>query len=231
MVDLLGRSGHVNEAMDLITGMPMEADAVVWGSLMGACRTHMNLEVAEIAAKKLVILEPRNAGPYILLSNIYASKGRWEDVQQLRSTMKVRKVNKSPGCSWVEVKKKMHMFTGGTAWNHPEHRQIVELLDKLRGKLREAGYVPDCTFVLHDVDEEQKVHSLGYHSEKLAVAFGLLKFPKGVPIRVMKNLRVCGDCHVAIKLIAKLTDREIILRDATRFHHFTNGLCSCGDFW
>ncbi|XP_043720107.1 pentatricopeptide repeat-containing protein At1g56690, mitochondrial-like isoform X1 [Telopea speciosissima] len=231
IVDLLGRAGHINEAMNLIEKMPIEADAVVWGALLGACRTHKNLELAEVAAKKLLLLEPKNAGPYILLSNIYASKGRWEDVVDLRKVMRARNISKSPGCSWIEAENKVHMFTGGDSVEHPDHVAIVGMLEKLSGLLRAAGYCPDGSFVLHDVDEEQKVHNLGYHSEKLAVAFGLLRVPEGMPIRVMKNLRVCGDCHSAIKLIAKITGREIILRDASRFHHFKGGLCSCRDYW
>lgn len=231
MVDLLGRAGHVHEAMDMIKKMPIEADAVVWGALLGACKTHMNLDLAEVAAKKLLQLEPKNSGPYILLSNIYASRKRWEDVAELRNVMRVRNVSKSPGCSWIEVEKKVHVFTGGDKLRHPEHEMIVGMLEKLGGMLREVGYCPDGSFVLHDVDEEQKVHSLSYHSEKLAVAFGLLKVPEGMPIRIMKNLRICGDCHSAIKLIAKITGREIILRDANRFHHFKGGLCSCRDYW
>ncbi|KAL0459864.1 UNVERIFIED_CONTAM: Pentatricopeptide repeat-containing protein, mitochondrial [Sesamum latifolium] len=153
MVDLLGRAGQLNEAMDLINEMPVEADAVVWGSLMGACRNHMNPELAEVAAKKLLQLEPKNAGPYVLLSNMYASKGRWGDVAKLRKSMRSRKVSKLP------------------------------VVEKLGGMLREAGYNPDGAFALHDVDEEEKAQSLRYHSEKLAVAFGLLKLPEGVPIR------------------------------------------------
>ncbi|KAL0436108.1 UNVERIFIED_CONTAM: Pentatricopeptide repeat-containing protein, mitochondrial [Sesamum radiatum] len=231
MVDLLGRAGQLNEAMNLINEMPVEADAVVWGSLMGACRNHMNPELAEVAAKKLLQLEPNNAGPYVLLSNIYASKGRWGDVAKLRKGMRSRKVSKLPGCSWIEVEKEVHMFTGGESKAHPEHMEIIKLWEKLGGMLREAGYNPDGAFALHDVDEEEKAQSLRHHSEKLAVAFGLLKLPEGVTIRVMKNLRVCGDCHTAIKLIAKLTGREIILRDANRFHHFKDGICSCNDYW
>ncbi|XP_020552541.1 pentatricopeptide repeat-containing protein At1g56690, mitochondrial-like isoform X2 [Sesamum indicum] len=231
MVDLLGRAGQLNEAMNLINEMPVEADAVVWGSLMGACRNHMNPELAEVAAKKLLQLEPNNAGPYVLLSNIYASKGRWVDVAKLRKNMRSRKVSKSPGCSWIEVEREVHMFTGGESKTHPEHMEIIKFWEKLGGMLREAGYNPDGAFVLHDVDEEEKAQSLRHHSEKLAVAFGLLKLPEGVPIRVMKNLRVCGDCHTAIKLIAKLIGCEIILRDANRFHHFKDGICSCNDYW
>ncbi|GFP92457.1 pentatricopeptide repeat-containing protein at1g56690 mitochondrial [Phtheirospermum japonicum] len=231
MVDLLGRAGKLDEAMRLINEMPVEADAAVWGSLMGACRNHMNSDLAEIAAKKLFKLEPGNAGPAVLLSNIYASKGRWENVAKLRKNMRSKKVSKLPGFSWIEVEKEVHMFLGGDRQPHREHVEIVKMWERLSGMLREAGYNPDGSFALHDVDEEEKAQSLRCHSEKLAVAFGLLKLPEGVTIRVMKNLRVCGDCHTAIKLIAKITKREIILRDANRFHHFKDGLCSCKDYW
>ncbi|KAB2071358.1 hypothetical protein ES319_A08G216500v1 [Gossypium barbadense] len=231
MVDLLGRAGKINEAVNIIEKMPMEADAAVWGSLLGACRTHAKLDLAEVAANKLLVIEPENAGPYILLSNIYASQGKWNDVAELRKNMRARSVKKSPGSSWIEVEKRVHVFTTGDIRAHPEHSMIMKMLEKLDVLLREAGYNPDGNFVLHDVDEEEKLYSLRYHSEKLAVAYGLLKVPKEIPIRVMKNLRVCGDCHTAIKLIAKVTEREIILRDANRFHHFKDGICSCRDYW
>ncbi|KAG6773054.1 hypothetical protein POTOM_020308 [Populus tomentosa] len=197
----------LNEAMNLIENMPVEADATVWGALLGACRTHRNLDLAEIAAKKLLQLEPNNAGPSILLSNLYASQSRWKDVVELRKIMRARNLRKSPGCSWIEVDKKVHIFSGGGSTSHPEHEMILKKLGKLGALLREAGYCPDGSFVMHDVDEEEKVHSLRDHSEKLAVAYGLLKVPEGMPIRVMKNLRVCGDCHLTIKVIAQVTGR------------------------
>ncbi|XP_047325383.1 pentatricopeptide repeat-containing protein At1g56690, mitochondrial-like [Impatiens glandulifera] len=231
MVDLMGRAGRLTEANDLIERMPMKPDATLWGSLMGACRIHKNMDLAEIAAKKLLELEPNNTGPYVLLSNIYASSGRWNDVADLRRNMVSRNMRKSPGCSWIEVEKRVHTFTGGESTPHPEHLMIIKKLEELSGLLKEAGYAPDSSFTLHDIDEEEKVQSLGHHSEKLAVAYGLLKVPKGMPIRVMKNLRVCGDCHSAIKLIAMVTKRVVILRDANRFHHFENGSCSCHDYW
>ncbi|KAI4358026.1 hypothetical protein L6164_001937 [Bauhinia variegata] len=231
MVDLLGRAGQLDEAMNLIESMPMEADAIIWGALLGACRIHMNLDLAEVAAQKLSQLEPKNSGPYVLLSCMYASRGRWGDAASVRKKIRARGVGKSPGCSWIEVEKKVHMFSCGGSEGHSEQPVIMKMLEKLGGLLREAGYCPDGSFVLHDVDEEEKTHSLGYHSEKLAVAYGLLKLPEGTPIRVMKNLRVCGDCHSAIKLIAKITGREVILRDANRFHHFKDGVCSCRDYW
>ncbi|KAK8914207.1 Pentatricopeptide repeat-containing protein [Platanthera zijinensis] len=231
VVDMLGRAGHVDEALDLISNMTVEADAVVWGALLGACRIHKNLKIAEIAAKKLVKLESWNSGPYILLSNVYASRGRWEDVMKLRKAMSLRSVSKSPGCSWIEVDRIVHMFTGGDVIAHPEHENIVGILRKFDCLLKESGYSPDVSYALHDVDEEEKAHHLRYHSERQALAFGILKVPGGLPIRIMKNLRVCGDCHIAIKLISKILGHEIILRDAYRFHHFKDGSCSCKDYW
>lgn len=94
-----------------------------------------------------------------------------------------------------------------------------------------AGYVPDLQSVLQDVTEDQKEQLLLWHSEKLAIAFGLISLPLGVAIRVFKNLRVCDDCHLATKYISAIEGREIIVRDTTRFHHFQNGECSCRDYW
>nr|TKR91825.1 hypothetical protein D5086_0000219470 [Populus alba] len=167
--------------MNLIENMPVEADATVWGALLDACRTHKNLDLAEIAAKKLLQLELTMLG----LPSFY-------------QTFMRPKV----------VDKKVHIFSGGGSPSHPEHEMILKKLGKLGALLREAGYCPDGSFVMHDVDEEDKVHSLRDHSEKLAVAYGLLKVPEGMPIRVMKNLRVCGDCHSTIKVIAQVTGRD-----------------------
>ncbi|KAL6272852.1 hypothetical protein ACE6H2_023544 [Prunus campanulata] len=113
----------------------------------------------------------------------------------------------------------------------------LETLDFRAGKVKEAMdlikkmSVEADAIVLHYVDEEEKAHSLSYHSKKLAIAYGLLKVPQGMPIWVIKKLRVCEDCHSAIKLISKVMGREIILRDANRFHHFKDGLFSCRDCW
>ncbi|KAL0793680.1 hypothetical protein Bca101_065057 [Brassica carinata] len=230
MVDMLGRAGRIDEAMKLIESMTVKPDATVWGALLGACRTHSRLDLAEVAAKKLFEIEPENAGPYVLLSSINASQANWGDVAALRKDMRTKNVSKFPGCSWIEVDKKVHTFVRGDIRNHPEKTMIWMMLERTEGLLREAGYSPDCSHVLHDVDEEEKLDNLRLHSERLAVAYGLLKLPEGVPIRVIKNLRVCGDCHAAIKLTSKVTEREIILRDANRFHHFKNGVCSCKDY-
>ncbi|KAG7599697.1 DYW domain [Arabidopsis suecica] len=104
-------------------------------------------------------------------------------------------------------------------------------LKSLAKEVRDAGYVPETKYVLHDIDEEAKEKALMHHSERLAIAFGLINTPPGTTIRVMKNLRICGDCHNFIKILSSIEDREIIVRDNKRFHHFRDGSCSCGDYW
>jgi pentatricopeptide repeat protein len=230
MVDLLGRAGCLDEAQTFIERMPLEPNAGVWGALLGACRIHGNIELGERVAKCLFNLEPENDGNYILLSNIYASSGRWDDVAKVRAKMKEKQVKRTPGRSLVEVKGRIHAFCVGDR-SHPQSDQIYATLEILAGQMKEAGYIPNTNFTLHNVEEEVKENLLSSHSEKLAIAFGLINTSPGTPIQITKNLRVCDDCHTATKFICKIVSREIIMRDANRFHHFKDGLCSCGDYW
>eukprot|EP01018_Ginkgo_biloba_P003196 Gb_11220 [translate_table: standard] len=230
MVDLLGRAGRLDEAQDFICKMPIQPDANVWRCLLGACRVHNNVNLGERVAELLFELEPKNAAPYVLLSNIYAAAGRWDDTENVRRMMRDRMVKKTPGCSWIEVNKQVHAFRVGDK-SHAQTHKIYAKLEKLSGQMKIAGYVPDTRFVLHDVEEEQKEQILCYHSEKLAIAFGLINTSPGTTLRVIKNLRVCGDCHSATKFMSKIVEREIVVRDANRYHHFKDGMCSCGDYW
>ena len=230
MVDLFGRAGCLNEAYNLIKRMKMKPDFVVWGSLLGACRIHKNVDLGEIAAQKLFELDPDNCGYYVLLSNLYADAGRWADVERMRMLMKNRQLVKPPGFSLVELKGRVHVFLVGDK-EHPHHEMIYKYLEKLTLELQKIGYVPNMTSVLHDVDEEEKEIILRVHSEKLAVAFGVMNSAPGTTINIIKNLRVCGDCHTVIKLISKLVHRDFVVRDSKRFHHFKDGVCSCGDYW
>ncbi|CAL9119436.1 unnamed protein product [Musa textilis] len=230
MVDLLGRSGRVEEAFGFVKSLPAEADALVWKTLLGACRVHGDIELGEIVAKNILELAPEDPAAYVLLSNLYAEAGRWEDVAMIRRGMKERRLSKEAGLSWVEMENSIHKFHVGDA-SHPQAREIYAKLDELFAEIKEMGYVPNTNFVLHDVEEEMKEQYLLQHSEKIAVAFGLINTSAPKPIRVFKNLRVCGDCHDAIKYISKATGREVILRDSNRFHHICNGECSCGEYW
>ncbi|CAK9185590.1 unnamed protein product [Ilex paraguariensis] len=230
MIDLLGRAGRLDEAQNVIKNMPFEPDAATWGALLGASRIHGSTELGEKAAEMIFKMEPNNAGMYVLLSNLYAASGRWREVGKMRLKMRDTGIRKVPGYSWVEVQNKIHTFSVGDSI-HPERDTIYAYLEELDLWMKRDGYVSATKLVLHDVEEEEKEHMLKYHSEKLAVAFGILKIPAGRPIRVMKNLRVCEDCHTVIKHISKIVGRLIILRDSNRFHHFSGGVCSCGDYW
>ncbi|WZZ17794.1 hypothetical protein YC2023_110883 [Brassica napus] len=231
VVDLLGRAGRVGEAYQLMNTMPLDFDkAGAWSSLLGACRIHNNLEIGEIAAQNLVRLEPDVASHYVLLANIYSSAGLWEKATEVRRKMKEKGVRKEPGCSWIEHGDEVHKFIAGDS-SHPQSKKLHGYLETLWEKMRKEGYVPDTSCVLHNVEEDEKEVLLCGHSEKLAIAFGILNTSPGTVIRVAKNLRVCNDCHQATKFISKIVDREIILRDVRRFHHFKNGTCSCGDYW
>ncbi|MQM19332.1 hypothetical protein Taro_052335 [Colocasia esculenta] len=230
MVDLLCRAGLIVEAVDLIHNMPFTPHRAVFGALLGACRIQKNLELAEFAAQKLLELEPRSAGAYVQLANVYAAMHRWEDVSKIRRLMKDGKVVKTPGYSWIVVNSIVHVFRSGDRL-HTQLDLIYSKLNELEVCMKKAGYIPDLSSALHDVGMEQKELILLRHSEKLAIAFGLISLPTWMTIRVFKNLRVCVDCHNATKFISLVEGRDIIVRDTTRFHHFSNGCCSCGDFW
>ncbi|XP_039115126.1 putative pentatricopeptide repeat-containing protein At5g52630 [Dioscorea cayenensis subsp. rotundata] len=230
MIDLLGRAGKLDAAMELVNSMPFEANAAVWGALLGASRIHGNIELGRRAAEMLFALEPEKSGTHVLLANMYASAGMMKGVAEARRLMKDSKVKKEPAMSWVELKDKVHTFIVGDR-SHERTEEIYAKLKELGDLMGKAGYVPMVEIDLHDVERSEKEVLLSQHSEKLAVAFGLISTPPGAPIRVKKNLRICKDCHVAFKYISRITSREIIIRDINRFHRFTDGSCSCGDYW
>lgn len=230
MIDVHGRAGKFDEAMDLISKMPFEANARIWGALLGAARIHKNVDVGQHAAQMLLSLEPEKSGTHVLLANLYASVGSWENVAKVRRLMKENNVKKEPGISWMEVKDKIYTFIVGDQ-SHSRTKEIYAKLEELGDLMAKAGYVPMIETDLHDVEQKEKQLLLSHHSEKLAVAFALIATPPGAPIRVKKNIRICLDCHTAFKFICKIVSREIIVRDTNRFHHFSDGSCSCGDYW
>ncbi|XP_057873039.2 pentatricopeptide repeat-containing protein At3g12770 [Cryptomeria japonica] len=230
MVDLLARAGYLEDTLNFIIKIPVKPVMVMWMCYLGACRAHKNIGLGVFTAMQLLDLDPKNATTYVFLSNLYAEVGRWSEVQMVRRLMKDRGVKKIPGCSWIEDHKTVHAFCIGDR-SHPQTQDIYAKLEKLEWEMKAAGYVPDSRRSLNDVEEEEKEVFLCYHSEKLAIAFGLLNTPPETTIRVVKNLRVCADCHTATKFISKIVTREIVVRDANRFHHFKQGECSCRDFW
>ncbi|WCJ41468.1 Pentatricopeptide repeat (PPR) superfamily protein [Euphorbia peplus] len=231
IVDVLGRAGRLNEALELVKTMPIQPTASVWGALLGACRVHRNPDIARIAATNLFQLEPDGVGNYIILSNIYASAGRLHDVSEVRELMRKQGLKKNPGCSWIEARKGVvHEFFSGDL-THPISNEIKRVLRDLLDSLEANGYQPYLSSVPYDVADEEKRRILSTHSEKLALAFGLISMNPGSPIRIMKNLRICEDCHLVMCGASQITGREIVVRDNSRFHHFRDGTCSCGNFW
>lgn len=230
MVDLLGRSGNLEEALQVIVNMPVKPNSIVWGSLLGACRVHKNVQLAEMAAKQILELEPENGAVYVLLCNIYAACKRWENLRRVRKLMMERGIKKTPGCSLMEMNGNVFEFVAGDQ-SHPQSKEIYAKLENMMQDLTSEGYSPDTSEVFLDIGEEDKETALYRHSEKLAIAYALISSGPGVTMRIVKNLRMCVDCHHMAKLVSKAYNRELIVRDRTRFHHFRHGLCSCNNFW
>uniref|UniRef100_A0A7N0ZVG3 DYW domain-containing protein n=1 Tax=Kalanchoe fedtschenkoi TaxID=63787 RepID=A0A7N0ZVG3_KALFE len=230
MVDLLGRAGKLAEAEKLIMNMPVKADVSIWGSLLSSCRTHGDLDLAERTADKIFELDPQHAGYHVLLSNVYAAKSRWKDVAKVRKTMEKARAGRIQGFSSIEFKNRIYKF-GAEDRSHPASDKIYALLEELSAPMKRLGYVPLTNLVLHDIEDEGKEVALSYHSERLALAFGLINLSHGTAIRITKNLRMCGDRHNAVKIISEIVGRTIIVRDTLRFHHFKDGRCNCRDYW
>ncbi|KAM1373471.1 hypothetical protein ACFX2I_024167 [Malus domestica] len=230
-VDILCRAGCLEEAKNVIENMPMKPNKVIWMSLLSGARNHRNVKLGDFAARHLIEFSPDTIGCYVVLSNLYAAADQWEKVSQVREMMRKKGVKKDPGCSSIEHRGVLHEFIVGDK-SHPRTEEIYSKLSEIREKLKSVGHVPDTSQVLLCLEEEkEKEAELENHSERLAIAFGLINSEAGSPIRIIKNLRVCSDCHSVTKHLSSIYNREIIVRDNSRFHHFRNGSCSCKDFW
>ncbi|KAF4386262.1 hypothetical protein G4B88_003479 [Cannabis sativa] len=231
MVDLLGRAGKLEEAVSMVKGMPIKPTESILGALLTGCRIHGNAELAAFVDHKISELGGNvGSGLLVLLSNAYAAAGKWDEAAKARKMLRDQGLKKETGLSWIEDGNKVHTFASGDR-THLRTEEIYKKLDELGDEMERAGYVADTSFVLKRVDGEEKNETIRYHSERLAIAFGLITFPHERPIRIMKNLRVCGDCHTAIKFMSKCSGRVIIVRDNNRFHRFENGVCTCRDYW
>ncbi|KAL6518091.1 hypothetical protein OROMI_033792 [Orobanche minor] len=230
MVSLFGRLGHLDKALKMIEEIPHEPSVMVWRALLGACVAHKNVEIGRSAAERVLEMEPQDESAYVLISNIYAAAKRWDNVAIVRKSMKRKRVKKEPGLSWIESQGMIHYFAVGDD-SHPEIKLIRGMLEWLNLRSKIAGYAPNHDAILLDVEDDEKARLLWLHSERIALAFALLRMPLQSPIRIIKNLRICADCHMAIKFVSKLVQREIVIRDINRFHHFQDGVCSCNDYW
>ncbi|KAG7611248.1 Pentatricopeptide repeat [Arabidopsis suecica] len=230
IVGLLSKAGMFKDAEDFMRTAPIEWDVVAWRTLLNACYVRRNYRLGKKVAEYAIEKYPNDSGVYVLLSNIHAKSREWEGVAKVRSLMNNRGVKKEPGVSWIGIRNQTHVFLAEDN-QHPEITLIYAKVKEVMSKIKPLGYSPDVAGAFHDVDEEQREDNLSYHSEKLAVAYGLIKTPEKSPLYVTKNVRICDDCHSAIKLISKISKRYIVIRDSNRFHHFLDGQCSCCDYW
>ncbi|XP_011623945.2 pentatricopeptide repeat-containing protein At4g35130, chloroplastic [Amborella trichopoda] len=229
MVDLLGRIGCLDQAEIFVRQMPTKPTPRIWGSLLKACRFHGHIELAERVAKNLLKLDHDNTGCYILLSNMYAAAGRWEDVEEVRLTLREKGLEKTRGCNVVELSSETCSFLYGER-DHPESETIYRVSGILSRLIGELAYSPGTKFRLQDIGKK-RANTPTNHSIRLALSLGLISSTIGTPILIRKNVRLCGDCHHALKMISEKVKREIIVRDPRLFHHFRDGYCCCADYW
>ncbi|XP_051116665.1 pentatricopeptide repeat-containing protein At3g47530 [Andrographis paniculata] len=230
MVDLLGRAGFLDEAYGLVNSMKIKPDTAMWRTLLGACRIHRHVSLGEKVIDHLVEVKGLEAGDYILLSNIYLSIGNMEKVLEIRKMMNDRGIETTPAASSIELNRKLHEFLADDV-SHPKINEIYRMLDEINQQLRIAGYVVEATSEFNTGESNSTPYRMSYHSEKLAIAFGVLSTPPGTTIRVAKDLRICVDCHNFAKILSTVYDRKVVVRDRSRFHHFRDGRCSCNDYW
>ncbi|XP_018486778.1 pentatricopeptide repeat-containing protein At3g56550 [Raphanus sativus] len=229
MVDLYGRAGEFDKALEMIHASSCHEDPVLWRTLLGSCKIHRNLELGEVAMKKLVQLKAFNAGDYVLMTSIYSAASDAQGFASMRKLMRSHDLRTVPGWSWIEIGDQVHKFVVDDKV-HPESALIYSELQEVVRRAILAGYKPEESNVTSPGFSDRCLGS-AFHSEKLAIAYGLMRTPAGTALRITKNLRVCRDCHLFTKYVSKAYNREIIVRDRVRFHHFAGGLCSCNDYW
>ncbi|KFK25563.1 hypothetical protein AALP_AA8G131100 [Arabis alpina] len=223
MIDIYSRAGLLDEALEFMKNMPFQPDAMSWKCFLSGCWTHKNLELGEIAGEELRKLDPADTAGYVLPFNLYTRAGKWEEAAEMMKLMNERMLKKELSCSWIREKGKIHRFIVGDK-HHPQTQEIYEKLKEFDDFME--GDVFQCSMT-------ERREQLLDHSERLAIAFGLISATGNAraPIKVFKNLRACPDCHEFAKHVSLVTEREIVIRDSRRFHHFKEGQCSCNDYW
>ncbi|KAH6790044.1 hypothetical protein C2S51_005050 [Perilla frutescens var. frutescens] len=221
IVGMLGNAGCLDEALEFIQKMPVKPSVEIWETLMKFCRIHGNTVLGDQCAELVQFLDP---------SCLHEQSREGLIPLHASDLEREKEKKKLSGQGPLDVRHKVHEYRAGDR-SHPDNDRLYGLLRGLKEQMKEAGYVPEVKCVLHDVDQETKEEALMAHSERLAAAHGFLTSPARASVRIIKNLRVCSDCHNVFKIISKIVGREIIARDSKRFHHFRDGSCSCNDFW
>ncbi|KAG7537383.1 Pentatricopeptide repeat [Arabidopsis suecica] len=234
MIELLGRDGLLDEAIAFIRRAPLKTTVNMWAALLNACRMQGNLELGRVVAEKLYGMGPEKLGNYVVLYNMYNSMGKTAEAAGVLETLESKGLSMMPACTWVEVGDQTHSFLSGDrfdSYNETVKREIYQKVDELMEEIYEYGYLAEEKNLLPDVDEKEEERVGRYHSEKLAIAYGLMNTPEWNPLQITQNHRICKDCHKVVEFISLITGREMVVRDASRFHHFKEGKCSCGGYW
>ncbi|CAM8991809.1 unnamed protein product [Rhodiola kirilowii] len=224
LVTALGGAGRLEDAQKLAATMPFLPDAALRRLLLTSCATHGSLDIAHTFNNKLKALNP-----YDETVNI----GSCDKSADMSTALVDGTVKKIAGKSWVEHRGKTHVFLDGDQ-SHQINNEVHKMLAELIAKIEEHGYGAALHINSGDIEETGTNEGAGYHSLKLALSFAVVSGaarPPGKLIRIMKNLRICKDCHESFKLFCMVLDREIIVRDVNKYHRFLYGRCSCGDNW
>jgi len=171
-------------------------------------RLTKNIERGKKISQQILSLNPSDtdkASMYVTLANIHAALGQFQESAKIRDLMIKQGIKKIPGYSNIEINGETSCFIVND-WSHPRAEEIRAKLLQLKSRMKEEGYVPDTSYVLHDVEEEVKEHILCFHSEKMAIAYGLISTPENTPLLITKNLRICGDCHSATAFLSRKKD-------------------------
>ncbi|CAH2051749.1 unnamed protein product [Thlaspi arvense] len=203
LLDVLGKCGYLVESEQYIHELPFEPSADFWEAMRSYAKLHGDINLEDFAEElSMIELDPS--------SKAVIKKVPTPPPNSLKET------------SMIANKNRILEFRNPSFYKDKAKEMAIK-----KGPV----YVPETRWVMHDIDEEAKGEALLHHGERLAIAYGLMNTPARKSLTIIKNIRVCGDCHNFIKIMSKMVGRELIVRDNKRFHHFKDGKCSCGDYW
>ncbi|CAF1372473.1 unnamed protein product [Adineta ricciae] len=233
IIDCLSRSFFFDEAMQLIEEFERHQPPYLpmYMSLLSGARNQNDVSLARQITERIKQLDHVSddclSSASVLFGNTLASSGDLEEASKLRLEMNQSGIGKKVGLSWTEVNGEIVEFRVKDR-RHPRTKEIYDELHRIEKELIEHGHKFDASWITREMMPDETVASiLNSHSERLALAYHFIQRPVPSHIQIVKNLRICGDCHGAIKLISKIRRCEILIRDANRIHHFSDGKCSC----
>ncbi|EFJ09334.1 hypothetical protein SELMODRAFT_130235 [Selaginella moellendorffii] len=226
VMQLLGRQGRVAKVEDLVNHSPFHPGRLDWLSLLTASEVHKDLPRARRAAREMLKLDSKDHLPYEILANMYVEDGMRAKAEEMIAKMRRYKQRQS---SFIEIHGKVYRFLEGhSRKNHTMSRKLERFLERMRLRMTSVGYIFKAS---SEGLIRGKVEAERHHSERLAVAFGVIKLPRDAMMRICSKHRMCADCHAVIKYVSMLFQRKISVRDGSRAHLFEDGLCSCRDYW